>query len=92
MMIMMMMSRPMIIATLAHFLDTDCDCTWSENYPEYSKFKLRDNSFPHFSQVLLNNIDPSVCGYSVRFWAHPTINGQVKERLNFFRINNNDIS
>ena len=30
MMMMTMMPRPMIIATLAHLPDTDCDCPWLE--------------------------------------------------------------
>jgi len=50
-----------------------------EKYPEYFKFNLRDHFFSHFSQVLLNNIDPSVCGYSARFRAHRTIKSSKRK-------------
>ena len=42
-------------------------------------YSLRDHFFSHFSQVLLNNIDPSVCGYSARFRAHRTIKSSKRK-------------
>ena len=47
-----------------------------ESNPQYSKFELRDYSF---SPVILDNIDPSVCGRPVRFRAHRTIESSTKK-------------